>query len=89
MFPPTFGNLVKLTKLALNENQIQTIPALFGSLKALKDLSINKNKIANIEGDALGPLSSLTMLDLSQNKLTHFESIPKSEVLDSLLLSFN
>lgn len=88
-FPPSIGNLVKLTKLKLDENQIEVIPAFFGAFRMLKDLSMNKNKIHSVDGDALAPLSSLTMLDLSQNRLTALASTPKSESLDSLLLSFN
>ena len=48
-----------------------------------------KNKITSVEGDAFGPLVNLTILDLHQNQLTDFSSIPNSPKLDQILLAFN
>ena len=49
-----------------------------------------KNKISLVENDSLGFLNQLQMLDLHQNAFSGtFDSIPKSEKLDRLILGFN
>ena len=58
-------------------------------MKCLTDLTLSKNRIVEIEPDAFDNLVSLVILDLSQNSLIRFESVPHSKSLDSLLLSYN
>ena len=58
-------------------------------LVRLTDLSLAKNKISEIQNDALAPLTGLLMLDLHQNQLTNFESVPNAPKLDQILLAFN
>ena len=66
------------------------MPASLSNLTELTDLSISKNKLKGVEGDALAPLTKLVSLDLSQNDMSGtFISVPNSEKLDSILLSFN
>ena len=59
--------LTKLTKLALDENQLSELPCIFNELTNLKDLSVSKNKLVSIDNDALKPLVNLVLLDLHQN----------------------
>jgi len=42
-----------------------------------------------LEGDCFGSLSNLVILDLHQNQLASFGSVPRSQVLDTLSLAFN
>lgn len=55
----------------------------------LTDLSIAKNRLRDIQDDALGSLRSLVSLDLHQNQLQAFYSVPQSKSFDSLLLAYN
>lgn len=88
--PPSFGNLTKITSINFDENQLEVIPASFSNLVQLKDISLAKNKIKTIEDGAFKTLVNLTMLDLHQNNIQGvFNSVPASEKLDSLLLSYN
>lgn len=58
-------------------------------MKCLTDLTLSKNRIVEIEPDAFDNLISLVSLDLSQNSLSRFQSVPYSNSFDSLLLSYN
>lgn len=88
--PQYFGSLKALTKLNMDQNKLTVISECFSYLTALKDLSLARNKIERIEGDALKPLRNLVMLDLNQNQLINeLESIPESDKLDQIMLSFN
>ena len=53
------------------------------------DLSFAINKIKDIEDDALEPLVNLSMLDLHQNLLQTYSSVPSSSKLDQILLAYN
>ena len=55
----------------------------------LTDLNLSKNNISKIENYSLTNLSSLIILDLHQNKLKFFDSVPKSTQLDAIILAFN
>lgn len=88
--PASICNLSKLTKLNLDENLLTEVPVFIGNLKSLKDLSIAKNKLQSVAAGALRPLQNLIMLDLHQNSINGvFNEVPKSEKLDSILLSYN
>lgn len=87
--PSSFGQLLKVRKINLDENQITSVPASISKLVNLVDISMAKNKIASVEEDAFAPLVNLTILDLHQNQLKEFNSIPNSSKLDQILLAFN
>lgn len=50
---------------------------------------MSKNRVHTISDDALFPLSNLVNLDLTNNQLTQFISVPDSKALDQILLAFN
>jgi Leucine-rich repeat (LRR) protein len=50
-------------------------------------LSVGKNKLVQVGN--LENLSGLVMLDLHQNMLESFDSVPRSEKLDQILLAYN
>ena len=87
--PACFGALSKLRKIVLDDNLITVISGFFGSFSDLCDLSIAKNKLSSIQDDALANLSNLVMLDLHQNQFTSFDSVPNSQKLDQIMLSYN
>ena len=61
----------------------------FGALQNLSDLNLSKNKIKEVDSDCLTELKGLVLLDLHQNQLTSFTSVPLSAKLDTLNLAFN
>jgi Leucine-rich repeat (LRR) protein len=65
------------------------VPNLFQNLQTLTHLNLAKNKIAAVEDDAFGPLRNLVELDLHQNQLRGFDSVPHSKKLDMLSLAYN
>lgn len=87
--PACLGGLAKIRKIVLDDNQVQVIPGFFGSFSNLSELSMAKNRISQIQDDALANLANLVMLDLHQNQLTTFSSVPNSQKLDQILLSYN
>lgn len=87
--PQSFGQFKKLLKLYLDDNQLTVIPAFIKNLVSLMDLSMAVNKIKEIEDDALESLGNLAMLDLHQNNLQAYSSVPSSPKLDQILLAYN
>ena len=66
----TFVHLVdnQITKLILDSNGIETIPAgTFRNFRHLRSLSLKYNKIMNIDNDCFRPLISLQSLFLTNN----------------------
>lgn len=55
----------------------------------LIDINLSKNEISKIEPHSLECLTSLVLLDMHQNKLKYFDSVPKSNNLDTIILGFN
>lgn len=55
----------------------------------LTDFSASKNRIQVIYDDAFANLTSLVNLDLTNNQLEQFTSVPRSKSLDSILLAYN
>ncbi|ELA41931.1 uncharacterized protein VICG_00948 [Vittaforma corneae ATCC 50505] len=64
--------LVKLERLDLSRNKLETLPPEIGELKNLKILCLHGNKLKSLP-DSIGELENLQYLDLSGNKL---ESLP-------------
>ena len=87
--PRNLSGLRILKSLNLESNNIHTIPDSIGHLEMLSDLNLAKNQIQNIEPGSLENLRSLVQLDIHQNKLTHFVSVPASDQLDSIILAYN
>lgn len=71
--PSSFGNLIKLTTINLNNNNIVDIPVEIGNLTQLTILNLSENNLINIPKE-IGDLVNLNALNLYNNKLT---SIPK------------
>jgi len=87
--PHSLQKLVKISKLNMAGNNLTVLPASISALTRLTDLSFAKNSILEIEGDALAGLTNLSSIDLQQNELVTFDSVPKSQKLDQILLAFN
>jgi Leucine-rich repeat (LRR) protein len=87
--PDKVGNLEKLLRLNLEGNCMQEVPSCIGNLQLLKDLNLSRNKLKSVQNDCLTALKSIVMLDLHQNMFEMFDSVPKSEKLDTLSLSYN
>jgi len=66
--PDNFANLSSLTALSVRNNNIVTLPPSFSTLTALQHLVMAGNQIQELRID--GGLSSLTSLDLADNKIT-------------------
>ena len=66
--PDNFANLSSLTALSVRNNNIVTLPPSFFTLTALQHLVMAGNQIQELRID--GGLSSLTSLDLADNKIT-------------------
>lgn len=64
-----FRNLTKLSTLKFNDNNLEIDPyALTGLEKSLKNLNLKNTRLSAVPS-AVGNLSSLIFLDLSQNRL--------------------
>ena len=88
--PNSFSKLSGLCNLNLDDNQFSVIPASFKNLVNLNELSVASNKLQLVEDDAFATMTKLTVLDLHQNQMKGvFNSVPESQKLDQLLLSFN
>jgi Leucine-rich repeat (LRR) protein len=68
---------------------MQEVPSCIGNLQLLKDLNLSRNKLKSVQNDCLTGLKNIVMLDLHQNMFEMFDSVPKSEKLDTLSLSYN
>ncbi|CDW80826.1 leucine-rich repeat-containing protein 40-like [Stylonychia lemnae] len=87
--PVEFGCLTRLLKLDLEENQLTRVDNFISSLNQLTHLNMSKNKISQVDQDALANLTLLVELDLHQNQMKIFDSVPKSFKLDTLTLAYN
>eukprot|EP00347_Sterkiella_histriomuscorum_P009848 403339641 len=87
--PIEFGCLPRILKLDLEDNQLTRVDNFFSSLTTLTHLNLSKNKITQIDQDALANLTNLVELDMHQNQMRTFSSVPNSFKLDSLALAYN
>lgn len=86
--PEAIKQLVSLTHLDMSCNQITDINLKGAGLTNLRTLKLNDNSITGVTG--ISVLSSLTLLDLHNNKLTAFLfGIQNLAELTSLDLSYN
>jgi len=74
-------------KLALNYNELVTVPASLLKLPALTDLNLAHNKLTQLPAVSQWP--SLAVLNVSYNKLTSLPRITFAPYLQSLNLSHN
>ncbi|MCB0081761.1 MAG: hypothetical protein KDE47_12560, partial [Caldilineaceae bacterium] len=73
--PTTWGNLSKLDRLWLNNNQLNgSLPATLGNLSLLQELFLQYNQLSGALPTTLGNLTQLRLLQLQENQLS--ESIP-------------
>ncbi|CAI5708654.1 unnamed protein product [Peronospora destructor] len=87
--PSPIGRLYNLKTLSAHSNHIAELPLSFSSLTGLLTLNLNKNCLITM-GDAFLELVSTKYIDLRQNKLEVFPTLPKnSTCLDQLFLGFN
>jgi Leucine-rich repeat (LRR) protein len=71
----TFIALAKLTKLSLDENNLEIVKSnTFNGLYNLNDLSLEKNEIKHVDPYSFIGLSALTKLTLQSNKLNALRS---------------
>ena len=67
--PAEIGQLVDLTQLHLNYNQLTSLPAEIGQLVVLTELRLDGNQLTSLPAE-IGQLAGLKYLELSDNKLT-------------------
>ncbi|XP_047342617.1 putative receptor-like protein kinase At3g47110 [Impatiens glandulifera] len=68
--PPTIGNLVNLSLLALSINRFTgPIPSTIGKLQKLQRLALQENQLSGTIPDSIGNLSLVNELSLSNNNL--------------------
>lgn len=85
--PAAIQNLVKLTKLNLNDNFIRVIQgSSFDALQELTSLSLSRNPVSYISTSSLTGLRSLVSLDLDG---TNLQSIPRAVTSLPKLTSLN
>lgn len=73
--PPTLSCAIDLETLDISHNHFVLLPANgFGILKRLRLLRINNNEISMLADKALAGLRTLTILDLSSNKIVALPS---------------
>jgi Leucine-rich repeat (LRR) protein len=72
---PEFGNLIKLKRINLENNQLVKIPKSIGKLVNLEELFLNNNKVIEISSDSFRNLNNLELITLTNNQL---KKIPES-----------
>lgn len=83
-------NLVRLETLELNGNGVSAIPAGVFKLPKLKRISLQKNNMQNISDTPIGHVSTLQIIDLSNNDLaTVPDSIGRLTNLKEIYLQGN
>ena len=89
ILPESFGKLVLLRSLYLNNNKFKILPESFGKLVSLEILELNNNKF-KILPESFGKLVSLEILELNNNQLEILpESFGKLVLLRELYLDNN
>lgn len=87
--PPELAGMVSLEQLFLRHNKLCHLPEL-PSCKLLKELYVGNNRIASLESKHLKHLSSLSLLELRDNKLSTLpDEITLLQGLERLDLSNN
>lgn len=84
--PELIGNLVNIVKLNLSSNELVTLPLAFTKLQHLTDLILSHNNFVLIPQCLIDGMQSITILDLSHNKLLN---IGKKPFCIQKLLTFN
>jgi len=83
--PASLGNLEKLTRLGLEDNQLQVLHPKIQNLAHLKILNLNGNQLAQLP-KSMGALHQLEWLGLANNQFTEFPSVvfdlPNLKTLD-------
>lgn len=72
--PPNIDTLTTLTRLQVQDQEVQTIPASIGNLRELRVLKLGGNNITRLPS-SIGNLTNLTSLLIYDNRLT---SLPDS-----------
>jgi len=75
-----------LLRLDLEENLLSEIPLSLSGLTTLSELNLSKNKISTVHPEIFVNMKNLVSLDLHQNQLRFFNSVPASTKLDTLSL---
>ncbi|MBE7381177.1 MAG: leucine-rich repeat domain-containing protein [Leptolyngbya sp. SIO1E4] len=73
ILPKSIGQLKKITRLYLQENQLTSVPKELGNLSNLQELYLHNNYLSSVPKE-LGQLNNLTELHLHYNQLS---SVPK------------
>ncbi|XP_051910426.1 toll-like receptor 22 [Hippocampus zosterae] len=71
----SFAALRSLQKLNLNNNRLVQLGDFFEGLSNLTELRLTSNYITTVNPSSLKPLTNLTVLDLSYNKLRHLTKV--------------
>ncbi|KIC75896.1 hypothetical protein DB42_EM00010, partial [Neochlamydia sp. EPS4] len=72
--PAEIGQLFRLQRLKLNQNQLSSLPEEIGQLFKLRTLYLNQNQLTSLPAE-IGQLSDLQTLELAENPLNIAEKI--------------
>ena len=86
--PPEIGDLTRLSRLDLTDNQLTNVPAEIGSLTGLTELNLGFNDLSSLPAE-ISQLTNLTSLSLAGNRLTSLPDISKLTNLTGLNLAEN
>src|ERR1700730_15739179 len=87
--PDTIGQLTKLERLYLAQNQLTSLPESIGQLTQLQELYVDGNQLTSLP-ESIGQLTQLRRLSLSKNRLINLpQGISQLTHLRSLDLSSN
>ncbi|KAI9999095.1 hypothetical protein PInf_003778 [Phytophthora infestans] len=89
--PLTLWSLETLTSLDLSNNELEgCLPEQLGKLDKLRELGLEGNKLTQLPESIGGLLTAVKYIDLRQNKLEIFPTLPENNsCLDQLFLGFN
>jgi Leucine-rich repeat (LRR) protein len=85
--PPEFGNLTKLRKLWLTDNQLTSLPSEIGRLTKLTELNLCYNQLTSLPIEIVY-LTNLTKLWLNNNQLTKEEQKKIKKLLPNCEIMF-
>lgn len=80
--------MTALRNLDASQNSLSAISAPFHNPR-LETLNLAKNNLRDVFENAFTALASLKSLDLRENSIRSFFSFPKTETLETVLISFN
>ena len=95
IFPETYGDILKTTKISLRWNRLTYLPKELFNIKQLKILELNNNNLVNLPME-IGQLENLQKLNLNLNNLqklpeeiTHLRRIQYLNIKNNKILELS